>query len=256
MAKLEIHQIPALSDNYVYLIHEAEAGLTAVIDPAEHEPVQAALADKGWKLTHIINTHHHGDHTGGNLALKEATGCTVVGAGIDAHRIPGIDIEVGEGDTYSFGGADSLVYETPGHTVGHIAFWFEESDALFCGDTMFAMGCGRILEGTAEQLWDSLSRLMKLPKETWIYCGHEYTKANGEFALSVEPGNQALVDRVEEVKKLREQDRYTVPSQLGDELATNPFLRVNSEEIREVIGFEDKDDLSVFTEVRLRKDNF
>lgn len=256
MATLEIHQIPVLRDNYVYLAHEAKAGLTAVIDPAVHEPVLQAAEDMGWPITHILNTHHHNDHTGGNLAIKEATGCTIVGARIDTHRIPGIDIEIGEGETYALGGAVAHIMEVPGHTDGHIVYWFEESDALFCGDTMFAMGCGRLSEGTAEQLWNSLSRLMELPDDTRIYCAHEYTQANGDFALSVEPGNEALVARVKEVDRLRAQDISTVPSRLGEERATNPFLRPDSPEMQKIVGLEGKDRLSVFAEIRRRKDSF
>ena len=256
MATLDIHQIPVLRDNYVYLAHEAEAGLTAVIDPAVPEPVLQAAEEKVWPITHILNTHHHNDHTGGNLAIKEATGCTIVGARIDAHRIPGIDIEVDEGESYALGGAVTKVMEVPGHTDGHIVYWFAESDALFCGDTMFAMGCGRLSEGTAEELWSSLSRLMDLPDETRIYCAHEYTLANGDFALSVEPGNQALVARVKEVERLRAQNISTVPSRLGEERVTNPFLRPDSPEMRKIVGLEGEDDLTVFAEIRRRKDNF
>lgn len=256
MAKLEIHQIPVMRDNYVYLLHEVEAGLTAALDPAVHEPVLEALEQKDWTLTHILNTHHHNDHVGGNLALKEATGCTIVGARIDKHRIPGIDIEVDDGEHYALGNAVANVMAVPGHTDGHIVYWFEESDALFCGDTMFAMGCGKLSEGTADQLWGSLTKLMALPDETRIYCAHEYTQANGTFALSVEPGNQALVDRMKEVDAKRAQGISTVPSLLGEERKTNPFLRPDSGEIQQTIGLETDDTLSVFAEIRNRKDNF
>jgi hydroxyacylglutathione hydrolase len=256
MAKLDIHQIPVMRDNYAYLLHEAEAGLTAALDPAVHEPVLEALEQKGWTLTHILNTHHHNDHVGGNIALKEATGCTIVGARIDKHRIPGIDIEVGDSEQYALGNAIAKVMEVPGHTDGHIVYWFEESDALFCGDTMFAMGCGKLSEGTADQLWASLTKLTALPDETRIYCAHEYTQANGDFALSVEPSNQALVERMQEVDAKRAQGISTVPSLLGDERKTNPFLRPDSEEIQRSIGQEKQDALSVFAEIRKRKDSF
>lgn len=256
MTKLDIHQIPVMRDNYVYLLHEADADLTAALDPAVHEPVLEALKQKGWTLTHILNTHHHNDHVGGNLALKEATGCTIVGAKIDNYRIPGIDIEVSDGEFFALGGAIANVMEVPGHTKGHIVYWFDASDALFCGDTMFAMGCGRLSEGTAEELWASLTKLMALPDKTRIYCAHEYTQANGAFALSVEPGNEALVNRMKEVNAKRAKGISTVPSLLGEERSTNPFLRPNSSEIQQTIGLSTQDNLSIFTEIRKRKDDF
>jgi hydroxyacylglutathione hydrolase len=256
MAKLEIHQVPVLRDNYVYLLHEPETDLTAVVDPAVSDPVLHAAEEKGWRITHILNTHHHNDHTGGNLSIKEATGCTIVGARIDAHRIPGIDIEVGDGETYEFGNASVQVMEVPGHTQGHIVYWFQESDALFCGDTIFAIGCGRLSEGTADQLWASLSRLMKLPGETRIYCAHEYTQANGIFALSVEPHNEALIKRMREIDAKRAQSLSTVPSLMKDEWETNPFMRPYSAELQKSIGLEGADLLTVFAETRRLKDNF
>jgi hydroxyacylglutathione hydrolase len=256
MAKLEIHQVPVLRDNYVYLLHEPQANLTAVVDPAVSDPVFDALDEKGWSLTHILNTHHHNDHVGGNLAIKERTGCTIVGARVDAHRIPGIDIEVGDGESFDLGGATAKVLEVPGHTHGHIVYWFEESEALFCGDTMFAMGCGRLSEGTADQLWASLSRLMTLPPETRVYCAHEYTQANGQFAMSVEPSNQNLISRMAEIDAKRAQNIPTVPSKLGEELATNPFLRPDSIDLQRSISMEGSDSLNVFAEIRQRKDKF
>ncbi len=256
MAKLEIHQIPVLSDNYVYLVHEPETEATAVVDPAVSEPVLAALEEKGWRLTHILNTHHHGDHVGGNLEIKARTGCTVVGPRADRDRIPGIDVEVGDGETYALGNAMARVFDVPGHTRGHIAYWFEESAALFCGDTMFAMGCGRLFEGTPQQMWRSLSRLMELPAETRIYCAHEYTEANGRFALSVEPANSDLIQRMKEVERLRREGRPTVPSTLEEELRTNPFLRPDSTELQRTLGLEGADLVTVFAETRRRKDEF
>jgi hydroxyacylglutathione hydrolase len=256
MAKLEIHQIPVLSDNYVYLAHEAETGSTAVVDPAVGDPVVEALADKGWTLTHILNTHHHADHTGANLELKERFDLTIVGPRADAARIPGIDVEVGDGDSYALGNATAQVYDVPGHTSGHIAFWFEESDALFCGDTLFALGCGRVFEGTMSQMWNSLGKLRALPPQTRVYCAHEYTQANGRFALTVEPDNQALVDRMREIDRMRDNGIPTVPSTLGEELSTNPFLRPDSPDLQRTIGLEGADLTSVFARTRELKDNF
>ncbi|MFZ5610240.1 MAG: hydroxyacylglutathione hydrolase [Pseudomonadota bacterium] len=224
-ARLDIVQIPVLADNYIYLVHEPESGATAAVDPALAEPVLEEAARRGWRLSHILNTHHHGDHVGGNLALKAATGCTIVGPRADAARIPGLDIAVGEGDDYPLGTAQARVFDVPGHTRGHIAFYFAASDALFCGDTLFALGCGRLFEGTAQQMYDSLAKLKALPDATRVYCAHEYTMANGHFALTVEPGNAALVARMADVAAARAQGLATVPSTLGEEKATNPFLR-------------------------------
>ncbi|MGE0665000.1 MAG: hydroxyacylglutathione hydrolase [Sphingomonadales bacterium] len=253
---LEIHQIPVLSDNYVYLAHDAATGKTAVVDPAVHEEVLEALAAKGWTLTHILNTHHHADHTGGNMALKEATGCTIVGPRADRERIPGIDVEVGDGDSYALGESVAKVFDVPGHTRGHIAFWFEDSDALFCGDTMFALGCGRLFEGTPQQMWTSLSKLRALPPETQVYCAHEYTKSNAAFAITVEPQNGALVARKSMIDDMRARGERTVPSTLAEEIATNPFLRPDSPDLQATLGMVGAPLVEVFAETRRRKDNF
>ena len=256
MAKLEIVQVPVMNDNYVYLAHDAGSGATAAVDPAVVPPVLAVLEEKGWSLSHILNTHHHGDYTGGNLELKDRTGCTIVGCGGDAERIPGIDVRVGEGDSVSVGGAAGKVFEVPGHTSGHIAYWFEESGALFSGDALFAMGCGRLFEGSAAQMWQSLQKLMALPADTRVYCAHEYTQANGRFALSVEPDNADLVARMAAVDQLRRDDQPTVPSTLAEELATNPFLRPDSGDLQRTIGLEGGDPVTVFARTRELKDNF
>lgn len=253
---LQIEQIPCLSDNYVYLVHEPAQGLTAVVDPAETAPVLAALAARGWRLTHILNTHHHYDHVGGNLELKAATGCKIVGPRADRERIPGIDEEVADGDTYAFGARTAKVFDVPGHTRGHIAYWFGEDAALFCGDTLFALGCGRLFEGTPVQMWDSLSKLRALPGDTRVYCAHEYTQSNGRFALSVEPGNAALVARMQEVDRRRAANEPTVPSRLAEELATNPFLRPDSAEIQRTVGLVGAPLAEVFGATRARKDTF
>lgn len=253
---LEIHQIPVLSDNYVYLAHDVATGQTAVVDPATHEEVLEALAEKGWTLTHILNTHHHADHTGGNMELKKQTGCVIVGPRADRDRIPGIDVEVGEGDTYALGESVARVFDVPGHTRGHNAYWFEDSDALFCGDTMFALGCGRLFEGTPQQMWDSLSKLRVLPPSTKVYCAHEYTKSNAAFAITVEPDNGALVARKSMIDDMRARGERTVPSTLAEEIATNPFLRPDSADLQRTLGMVGAPLVDVFAETRRRKDNF
>lgn len=253
---LEILQIPALKDNYIYLIHDDQSGETAAVDPAEAGPVLQALAANGWELTYILNTHHHGDHVGGNLELKRRTGCRIVGSERDLERIPGIDIAVGEASILEFGSSEARVFDVPGHTRAHIAFWFAGADALFCGDTLFALGCGQPFEGTPEELWRSLEKLRALPPETKVYCAHEYTESNGRFALTIEPENTALKERMAEVLERRRQNRPTVPSTLKEELATNPFLRPESEEIRSNLGLTNVDPVDVFAEMRRRKDAF
>lgn len=253
---LTIHLVPCLSDNYAYLVHEPHANKVAVVDPSEAAPVNAALKQHGLKLTHILNTHHHLDHTGGNLELKEQHGARVVGPRADRERIPGIDEEVGEGDTWSLGGAKAKILDIPAHTRGHIAFWFEADKAVFTGDTMFAMGCGRLFEGTPAQMWSSLSKLAALPPDTRVYCGHEYTLSNGKFALSVEPGNAALKKRMVEVERLRAEGKPTIPSTIGIERETNPFLRPASAALRKSLALEGADVVEVFAETRRRKDVF
>ncbi len=256
MSTLEIEQIPTRSDNYVYLIRESGQGKVGVVDPSDAEPVIEALDRLGWTLTHILNTHHHNDHTGGNLELKEKYGCEVVGPLADHDRIAGIDIDVADGDTYTFGNAVAKVFDTPGHTRGHIGFWFEESKALFCGDTLFALGCGRVFEGTFEQMWESLGKLRALPDDTMVYCAHEYTQANAKFAVTIETGNQALIDRAAEIDALRAENKRTVPSLLGLEKETNPFLRADVASVAEAVGLPNGSPVDVFSEVRTRKDNF
>ncbi len=253
---LEIHQIPVLSDNYVYLAHDVATGMTAVVDPATHEEVFEALAEKGWALTHILNTHHHADHTGGNMAIKARTGCTIVGPRADRDRIPGIDVEVGDGESYALGESVAKVFDVPGHTRGHIAYWFGDSDALFCGDTMFALGCGRLFEGTPQQMWTSLSKLRALPGSTQVYCAHEYTKSNAAFAVTVEPDNGALVARKSLIDDMRARGERTVPSSLAEEIATNPFLRPDSPDLQRTLGMVGAPLVEVFAETRRRKDNF
>ena len=256
MARIEIERVPVLQDNYVWLAHEPSANVTAVVDPAVTEPVLAAAKRRGWAITHILNPHHHHDHVGGNLEIKAATGCTIVGPSHDRERIPGIDVEVSDGDTYTFGAEKGEVFFLPGHTRGHIAYWFGGSDALFCGDTLFILGCGRVFEGTHEQMWKSLSRLRALPDSTRIYCAHEYTQSNARFALTVDPANDDLKARAAEIDRLRARGEATVPGTMGEERRTNPFLRADQPGVANAVGLAGAEPVRVFAEVRKRKDTF
>ncbi len=256
MALLQIHQFPCLSDNYGFLIHERLSGVTATIDTPDPRAINRELDRKGWRLTHILNTHHHPDHTGGNMLLKALTGCIIIGPSADAARIPGIDLQVGEGETLEFGNTEAQIYDTPGHTRGHIVYYFASENAAFVGDTLFAMGCGRLFEGSPRQMWDSLQKLMNWPGRTRIYCAHEYTRANGRFALTVDPKNRALIKRMEQVEQLCAEGLPTVPTTMYQENRTNPFLRPGSRGIRAQLGMKDADDVEVFAEVRRRKDRF
>src|SRR4029079_69008 len=240
MPKLEIHQFPCLSDNFGVLIRDADAGVVASIDAPDAKAVAAVLAAKGWRLAHILTTHHHADHTQGNLALKAETGCTIIGPRGEAAKIAGIDKQVGEGDTFTFGGQEVRVLDTPGHTAGHITYWIPTANVAFVGDTLFAIGCGRVIEGDAQMMWESLKRLIALPKETTVYCGHEYTQANAKFALTIEPENAALQKRAAEVDKLRAAGKATVPTSIGLDLETNPFLRPHVTAIQKRLGMAGK----------------
>ncbi len=256
MSSLTVEMIPVLSDNYVYLIHDPASGTTGVVDPAVAAPVKERLKARGWSLDWILSTHHHDDHTGGNLELKEATGCRIAGPRKDAARIPGIDVKLVEGDHFKLGEAEAQVFETPGHTSGHISFWFPASNALFCADTLFSLGCGRLFEGTPLDMWTSLGKFAPLPDEALVYCGHEYTAANARFALSVDPDNSALHARAAEIEKQRAAGEPTVPTTLGLESATNPFLRPDDPAIRQQLGLESAEDVEVFAEIRRLKDSF
>jgi hydroxyacylglutathione hydrolase len=239
---LDVHQFSCLSDNYGVLIHDAATGATASIDAPDGPCVEKALADTGWRLTHILVTHHHNDHTDGNLALKKKWGCRIVGNRADAARIRGIEETVEPGGTYDFAGHIAHIIDTPGHTVGHIAWHFADDGLLFAGDTLFALGCGRVFEGSMDQMWASLGRLAALPPDTAVYCGHEYTLANARYAAHADPGNEALARRMSEIEALRAAGKPTVPTTIALELATNPFVRAGSAER--------------FAELRRGKDNF
>ena len=239
---LEIVPVPVLNDNYVWLVHEPGSGETTVIDPAVADPVLAEAEKRGWRITQIWNTHWHPDHTGGNEAIKRATGCTITAPTAEAARIPTMDRGVGEGDRVRLGPIEAEVMEVPAHTAGHIAYHLPTEQIAFVGDTLFAMGCGRLFEGTAEQMHRNMGRLAALPPATEVYCGHEYTLANGRFAVTVEPDNQALLRRLSEVEAARAAGAATVPTTIALELATNPFMRASSVE--------------EFAERRHGKDNF
>ena len=227
---VEIVRIPALSDNYVWLVHEESSGETMVVDPAVAEPVLAEAEARGWRITQIWNTHWHPDHTGGNAAIKQATGCTVTGPAAEAHRIPTLDRQVREGDKVSLGPLEAAVLEVPAHTAGHIAYHLPGQELVFVGDTLFAMGCGRLFEGTAEQMHANLQRLAQLPPQTLVYCAHEYTLSNARFAVTVEPENGALAERAAQIEDARARDEATVPTTITLERETNPFMRARSAE--------------------------
>lgn len=250
-----VHQLPALNDNYIYLIASQAREAVAVVDPAESAPVEKACAELGLTPTHVLNTHHHWDHTGANIELKQRYGCHIVGARHDAARIPGIDIMVDEDSGFALGGLPVAVLNVPGHTLGHIAYVI--GDALFCGDTLFGAGCGRLFEGSPTQMWDSLQKLARLPAETKVYCAHEYTLSNLRFAATVDAGNPELAERISRDTHTRKADRPTIPSTIGEELATNPFLRPLSPSFctayAATAGIADEP-LAVFTAVRARKD--
>lgn len=253
MATLDIHQFCCLKDNFGVLIRDPDGDVTASIDAPDAAAVEQALDAKGWRLTHILSTHHHNDHTGGNLALRELTGCTIVGPKAEAARIPGLDKAVGEGDEFAFGQFTVRVLDTPGHTLGHISYHIPRAEVAFVGDTLFSLGCGRVFEGTYEMMWQSLKKLAALPRSTTIYCGHEYTEANARFALSVDPGNVALQRRVAEVAALRAKNEPTLPTRLDRELETNPFLRPQSTDIRSNLKLGGAAEWQVFAELRQRK---
>lgn len=256
MAALDVVLVPALSDNYCYLLHDADTGTTSVVDPAEAGPVDRALQERGWKLDYILNTHHHFDHIDGNNELKAKYGAKLVGPKLETARIDGMDELIGEGDTFDLNGHTMQVFDTPGHTDGHISLYFADSKALFCGDVIFVLGCGRLTEGTPEELWTSIKKLRDLPDDTRVYCGHEYTQANAKFALSIDGDNASLKAKAAEIDTLRAENKPTIPSTLGEEKAANPFLRADDPALQAAIGMSGADPVAVFAEVRTRKDNF
>jgi hydroxyacylglutathione hydrolase len=256
MSKLEIHQFPARGDNYGVLLHDPETGATASIDAPDAEAILAALHEKGWELSHVLITHHHYDHTAGNEVLKRMTGCTITGPAKEARGIPGIDVELSEGDRVKVGNVTGTVLETPGHTRGHVSYYFPNDAVVLVGDTLFSIGCGRLLEGDAKMMWHSLEKLASLPPKTKLYCGHEYTRNNARFALTLEPENGALQARASEVEALAARGEPTLPTTIGQELATNPFLRPASHAIQQRLGMEGRPLAEIFGEIRRRKDRF
>lgn len=253
---LEIDQFMCRSDNFGVLLHDPVSGETALVDAPEEKAILEAVERTGWTPTVILTTHHHADHVEANLALKQRFGLRIVGPRAEKDRIPGINETVGEGSKFAFGGEDVHVLFTPGHTNGHVSYHLPESGLLFAADTLFALGCGRLLEGTPAAMWASLRTLAALPPKTIVYCGHEYTQANARFAVTVDPDNAALGARAREIDALRAAGRPTLPTTIGRELETNPFLRAGDPAIRRVLGLPDATDEAVFTEIRKRKDDF
>ena len=253
---LELVTLPALSDNYTYLVHDSDSGATACVDVPEAQPIVDAVTQRGWTLTDIWLTHHHHDHIGGVDDLLKVFDAKVTGATADRHRLPTLNHEVGEGDRFEFGGEVITVLDVSGHTVGHIAFVASESGFAFTGDSLMAMGCGRLFEGTAAKMWDSLQKLAALKPETLICSGHEYTQSNARFAITVDPDNADLKARIDRKNSQRERNEPTVPSKLSDEAATNPFLRAADPAIQAHLDMIGAEPVDVFAEIRARKDRF
>jgi hydroxyacylglutathione hydrolase len=254
MTALEIYQFPCLSDNYGFLVHDPQSGETACIDTPETAPIMAALDKTGWTLTHIWNTHHHFDHAGNNEEIKRATNCTIIGPAGEADKIPGIDHAVDDGDIVRLGAHEARILNVGGHTLGHIAYHMDGH--AFVGDSLFVLGCGRVFEGTMAQMWASLQKLAALPDGTKIYCAHEYTAGNAAFAVTIDPDNETLQQRVAEITALRQADKPTVPSEIALERATNPFLRAEDAHIQAHLNMQDAAAVDVFAEIRARKDSF
>lgn len=251
---LELLTVPCLSDNYAFLLHDAGTGRTALVDAPEAAPIRRALDAHGWRLSDILLTHHHDDHVAGVAELRD--GARVIGARADARRLPPLDLEVAPGDPLEVLGVKVEVIDVPGHTLGHVAFHFPQDHMAFTADSLMALGCGRLFEGTADQMWDSLRKLRDLPGQTLICSGHEYTETNARFALTIEPDNQALRDRAAAIARARAEGRPTVPSHLSEERATNPFLRADMPELQRAAGLEGHSAAQVFAEIRSRKDRF
>lgn len=253
---LIIDQFVCRSDNFCVLIHDTTSGLTAAIDAPEFDPIKHRLAERGWRLDRILVTHHHADHVEGILPLRQATDCSVIAPAAGADKIPGVDGTVKEGDVIPFGAYEIRVIETPGHTLDHVSYYIPAAKVAFTADTLFALGCGRVFEGTFPMMWNSLEKLMALPDDTTIYCGHEYTQSNARFALTIEPANSDLILRAREIDALRAEGKSTLPTTMALEKRTNPFLRVDEPAVRDLLGMPEATRAEVFGEIRTRKDNF
>ncbi len=253
---LQIVTIPCLSDNYAYLIRDEDTDQVAVVDVPDATPILGALKDLNWSLDKILITHHHYDHIDGVEDLRTKTGAKVYGAKADAHRLPALDVELSEGDTFELGTEACDVLDVSGHTIGHIAFVFKNAEAAFSADSLMALGCGRLFEGDAEMMWGTMKKFIALTDDTLVYSGHEYTASNAAFALTIEPGNTDLQSRIEDIKHKRANDIPTVPASIGLEKATNPFMRANLKEVKALVNMADASNADVFGEIRRRKDNF
>jgi len=253
---MQVTPLLCLKDNYAYIINDENSKIVGVVDPSEASPIVSFLEKKKLKLNYILNTHHHHDHIGGNIELKKKYNAKVIGFDFDKHRIPGIDINLKDNDKWKFGNSSIKIIHIPGHTLGHICFFFENEKIAFTGDTLFSLGCGRIFEGDHKQMLNSLNKLKKLPKETKIYCGHEYTYKNAEFCIKYDSDNINLKKKFEEVKKLISKNKPTVPSNLDDELKSNIFLRCNKNDLKIKLNMENQEDFKVFRKVRDLKDSF
>jgi hydroxyacylglutathione hydrolase len=252
-----IYQFPCLKDNYGVLIYDSATGATAAIDAPDGEAVVAAATSKDWTITDLLITHHHADHTQGIPGVRAAfPGVRVTGPAKESARIEGLDVLVAEGDFVKVGSLEARVIETPGHTAGHIVYYFEQDEVAFCADTLFALGCGRVFETPLPVMWESLCKLAALPGDTQVYCGHEYTESNARFALTIEPENALLKARAEKIMQLRAEGKPTLPTTIAVELATNPFLRAEQVSVQQALGMVDADPAAVFSEIRTRKDKF
>ena len=253
---MEIELIALRQDNYSYWIRDPATQVVGIVDPADAEGVEAFLARKGGRLDFVLNTHHHYDHVDGNILFKEKYQAKIVGPLMDEARIPGLDVAVSHKSKWQFGSKQVEILDTPGHTRGAICFWFTSERAVFCGDTLFSMGCGRLFEGTPEQMWESLKKLRNLPDDTKVFCGHEYTLANAKFAMTVDPDNKELLERFRQVEKLRAKSQPTIPTTIGLEKKTNPFLRADVDHLRASLNMLETTPEEVFAKVRSLKDNF
>jgi len=253
---MQVNLIPCLTDNYAYIINDKDFKTIGVVDPSEAEPIISFLKEKNLKLNYILNTHHHFDHIGGNQKLKKIYNAKVVGYVGDKHRIPGIDITLKDNEYWNFGNSKVKILHIPGHTLGHICFFFEKEKIAFTGDTLFSLGCGRIFEGDHKQMLSSLNKIKKIPRDTKIYCGHEYTYKNAEFCMKYDADNIYLIKKFEKIKKLRAQNLPTIPTSLEDELNSNIFLRCNQNDLKIKLNMKNQEDIKVFKKVRDLKDSF